>query len=50
MLWAIGMILFVMWTLEMVSSNTMGDLMHMLLVAAFVVIVIDLFRGRRPVT
>lgn len=48
MLWAIGVILFAMWTLEMVSSQLTGGFVHVLLVGAFVVIVIDLFRGRRP--
>lgn len=47
MLWTIALILFVLWALGMVSSYTMGGLVHLLLVVALVVIVINLLRGRR---
>jgi hypothetical protein len=47
MLWTIAVILFVLWALGMVSSYTMGGLVHLLLVVALVVIVVNLIRGRR---
>jgi len=47
MLWTIVVILFVLWALGMVSSYTMGGLVHLLLVLALVVVVINLVRGRR---
>jgi hypothetical protein len=47
MLWTIFMILLVLWALGMVTSYTMGGLIHILLVIAVVVLVIRLFQGRR---
>jgi len=47
MLWTICVILFVLWALGMVTSYTMGGLVHALLVLALVVIVINLIQGRR---
>lgn len=47
MLWTIAVILFVLWAPGMVSSYTMGGLVHLLLVVALVVIVVNLIRGRR---
>jgi hypothetical protein len=47
MLWTIVVILFVLWLLGMVTSYTMGGLVHALLVLALVVIAFNLFRGRR---
>ena len=49
MLWTIFVILAVMWLLGMVSSYTMGGLIHVLLFLAVVVLVINLIQGRgRP--
>lgn len=47
MLWTIVAVLFVLWLLGMVTSYTMGGLVHALLVLALVVIVVNLVRGRR---
>lgn len=47
MLWTIAVILIVLWLLGLVSSYTMGGLVHILLVIAIVVIVIQLIQGRR---
>ena len=47
MLWTICVILFVLWALGMVTSYTMGGFVHILLVLALVVIVINLIQGRR---
>ncbi|MDR3590310.1 MAG: lmo0937 family membrane protein [Negativicutes bacterium] len=49
MLWTIIGILAVMWLLGMVTSYTMGGLIHILLVIAVVVFLVDFIRGRRVV-
>jgi hypothetical protein len=47
MLWTIFVILAVMWLLGMVSSYTMGGAIHLLLVLAVIVLVLNLLGGRR---
>lgn len=47
MLYTIAIILVVLWLLGLVSSYTMGGLIHILLVVALVVIVLNLVRGRK---
>jgi hypothetical protein len=47
MLFTIFIILLVMWLLGMVSSYTLGGYVHLLLLVALVVLVIDLIQGRR---
>jgi len=47
MLWTIFVILLVFWLLGLVTSYTMGGFIHILLVIAIVVIVIQLVQGRR---
>jgi len=49
MLWTIAVILLVLWALGLVSAYTMGGFIHILLVLAIIVIVIQLFQGRRVV-
>jgi multisubunit Na+/H+ antiporter MnhE subunit len=49
MLETIAVILFVLWLLGMVSSYTMGGFVHILLVAAIVIVLLRVIRGRRPV-
>jgi hypothetical protein len=49
MLWTICLILLVLWALGMVTSTTMGGLIHILLVFAIVVVLIRLIQGRRVV-
>jgi uncharacterized membrane protein YtjA (UPF0391 family) len=48
MLWTIFVILLVLWLLGVVSSYTMGGFIHILLVIAVVVLLINLITGRRP--
>lgn len=48
MLWTIFVILLVLWLLGLVSSYTLGGFIHILLVIAIVVLVIQLLSGRRP--
>jgi hypothetical protein len=48
MLWTIFVILLVLWLLGMVTSYTMGGFIHVLLVIAIVVVLIQVIQGRRP--
>ena len=48
MLWTIFVILLVLWLLGMVTSYTMGGFIHILLVIAIVVVLIQVIQGRRP--
>lgn len=47
MLWTIFVVLLVLWLLGLVSSYTLGGFIHILLVLALVVLVINLVTGRR---
>ena len=47
MLWTIFVILLVLWLLGMVTSTTMGGFVHVLLVIAVVILIVNLVTGRR---
>lgn len=47
MLWTVSVVLLVLWVLGLVTSTTLGGLIHVLLVIAVVVIIINLLRGRK---
>lgn len=47
MLWTICVILIVLWLLGMVSSYTMGGLIHILLVIAIIVLLVRIIQGRK---
>jgi hypothetical protein len=49
MLWTIAVVLLVLWALGMVSSYTMGGFIHLLLVVAVIMILVNIISGRRPV-
>lgn len=49
MLWTIFVILLVLWLVGVVSSYTLGGFIHLLLVAAVIVLILQLITGRRPV-
>ena len=49
MLWTIVVILAVMWLLGMVTSNSAGGLIHILLVLAVIVVLFNVISGRRAV-
>ncbi len=49
MLWTIFLILLVMWLLGLVTSYTFSGFIHLLLIIAVVVLVVDLLSGRRAV-
>jgi hypothetical protein len=47
MLWTIFVILLILWLLGLVSSYTMGGFIHLLLVIAVVILIINLVSGRK---
>lgn len=47
MLYTIAVVLIVLWLLGMVSSYAMGGLIHILLVIAVVMVLVNLISGRR---
>ena len=49
MLWTIAVILTILWLLGLVSSVTMGGFIHILLVLAIIVVLVNIIQGRRPV-
>jgi hypothetical protein len=49
MLWTIFVILLILWLLGMVTSNTLGGFIHILLVVAIVVVLIRVIQGRNPI-
>jgi hypothetical protein len=49
MLWTIFVILLVFWLLGLVTSYTLGGFIHILLVVALAVLLIEVLTGRRAV-
>jgi hypothetical protein len=49
MLWTIFVILLVLWLLGVVTSYTMGGFIHILLVVAIAVVLINVITGRRAI-
>jgi len=49
MLWTIFVVLLVLWLIGVVSSYTLGGFIHILLVIALIVLIIQLISGRRVV-
>ena len=47
MLWTIFLVLVVLWMLGVVSSYTLGGFIHVLLVIAIVMVLVNLITGRR---
>jgi hypothetical protein len=48
-LWTIFVVLLVLWLLGIVSSYTLGGFIHLLLLLALIVLILQLVSGRRPV-
>jgi len=46
MLWTLVVVLLVLWALGLVTSYTMGGFIHVLLVIAIIVILVNVIRGR----
>ena len=49
MLYTIAVVLLILWLLGLVTSYTIGGLIHVLLVIAIVVVLLRIISGRRPV-
>jgi hypothetical protein len=49
MLWTLAVILLVLWAVGMLTSYTVGGVLHLLLVVAVVVVVFQFISGRRSV-
>jgi hypothetical protein len=47
MLWTLVVILVVLWLLGLMTSYTLGGLIHLLLVVAIVVVLLQVIRGRK---
>jgi hypothetical protein len=47
MLYTVVVLLLILWALGLVTSYTMGGLIHILLVVAVIVLVVNLLSGRR---
>jgi len=47
MLFTIAAVLIILWLLGLITSYTLGGLIHLFLVVALVMIVLNLFAGRR---
>lgn len=45
MLWTIAVVLLVLWVLGLVSNNTMGGFIHLLLVIAVVMVLVRIIQG-----
>ena len=50
MLWTVAVVLLVLWALGLISAYTMGGFVHLLLVAAVIVVLISVINGRRAAT
>jgi len=49
MIYTIAVVLLILWVLGLVSSYTMGGLIHILLVVALVILLVNFITGRRTI-
>jgi hypothetical protein len=49
MLWTIFVILLILWGLGLMTGYTLGGVIHVLLVIAIVVLIVQVIKGRRRV-
>jgi hypothetical protein len=49
MLWTIAIVLLLLWAVGLMTSYTVGGLIHLLLLLAVAAILIRVIQGRRPV-
>ena len=47
MIWTIAVVLLVLWALGLVTSYTLGGFIHILLVAAVVLVLVRVIQGRK---
>ena len=50
MLYTIAVVLLVLWLLGLVTSTTIGGFIHILLVVAIVMVLVNLISGRKKLT
>ena len=48
MLYTIAAILIILWLLGLLTSHAMGGFIHVLLVIAVIVVLVNIIRGRKP--
>jgi len=48
MIYTIAIVLLVLWALGLVTSYTLGGAVHLLLVVALIIVLVNFFSGRRP--
>ena len=49
MLWTIAVVLLLLWAVGLMTSYTVGGLIHLLLLLAVAAVLIRIIQGRRPV-
>ncbi len=47
MLWTAAIVLIVLWVLGLVSSYTLGGFIHVLIVVAIIIVLVQVIQGRR---
>ena len=47
MVWTVALVLLLLWGLGLITSYTMGGLVHILLVAAIALVLVNLINGKR---
>ena len=47
MLWTVAVVLIILWALGMITSTTIGGFIHVLLVIAIIVVLVQIINGRR---
>ena len=48
MLWAIAIILVLLWVIGLITSYTLGGFIHLLVAAAVILLLVRIIRGPRP--
>lgn len=46
-MWTIIVVLLILWILGFITSYTLGGLIHILLVVAIILVIVNLLQGRR---
>jgi hypothetical protein len=47
MIYTIAVVLLILWALGLVTSYTLGGVIHVLLVVALIIVLVNFFSGRR---
>jgi len=47
MLWTIAVVLIILWLLGLVSGYTIGNFIHILLVIAIIIVLVNVIQGRK---